>query len=60
MALSQAAYQAEKAIGHGDNSIIQQDVSNYQQKGDDSGSMKALVWMGKQKVEMGRRPLRFS
>jgi hypothetical protein len=50
---SQAAYAAEKAIGHGDNAIIQQDVSNYAQTGDQSETMKALVWQAKQKVEIG-------
>lgn len=49
---SQAAYVAEKAVGHGDNAVIQQDVSNYDKTGSDQ-TMKALVWMGKNKVEMG-------
>ena len=51
MATSKAAYLAEKAIGHDDNAITQQDVSNYPQAGADT--MKALVWKGKQKVEIG-------
>ena len=28
MALAQAAYQAEKALGHGDNAVTAQDVTN--------------------------------
>lgn len=50
---SQAAYQAEKIIGHGDNSITEQDVTSYEQTGDQSQTMKALAWMGKNKVKMG-------
>jgi len=51
---SQAAFAVEKAIGH-DTEHIQQDISDY--KGADhhdaSGeTMKALVWQGKQKVEV--------
>ncbi|KAK4466349.1 putative Zn-dependent dehydrogenase [Cladorrhinum samala] len=49
----QAAYAVEKVVGHDDNNIIQQDVSNYKgDKGDSSETMKALVWQGKQKVEI--------
>lgn len=51
MATSKAAYLAEKAIGHDDNAVTQQDVSSYPQSGADT--MKALVWRGKQKVEIG-------
>ena len=59
MATSQAAYQAEKAIGHGDNAATEQDVTNpakdRQKYGDPSGEkMKALVWMGKNSVKVGR------
>ncbi|KAK8022283.1 hypothetical protein PG993_013050 [Apiospora rasikravindrae] len=55
MAASQAAYAAEKAIGHDGSAIIDQDIANYGQAGvgKDSGeTMKALVWMGKNKVEV--------
>lgn len=51
MATSKLAYGVEKAVGHDDNAITQQDVSSYSH--DDSGEkMKALVWMGKNKVEI--------
>jgi hypothetical protein len=60
MATSQAAYAVEKAVGHGEDAIIEQDVANYNTKGDPSGTMKALVWMGKQKVEMGASVLSLS
>ena len=52
---SQAAYQAEKAIGHGDNAVTQQDVTTYEEEGaGKSGErMKALAWIGKNKVKMG-------
>jgi hypothetical protein len=53
MATSQAAYGIEKAIGHDDSSILQQDVSNYKQTGDANQTMKALCWMGKGKVQVG-------
>ncbi|CAK3767603.1 probable S-(hydroxymethyl)glutathione dehydrogenase [Lecanosticta acicola] len=56
MAMSQAAYQAEKALGHGDNAVTAQDVSNpamdREKYGDPSENMKALAWMGKKSVEM--------
>lgn len=57
MATSQAAYPAEKAISHSDNPIIEQDVSNpvidRAKYADPLGeTMKALVWMGKNKVEV--------
>lgn len=42
----------EKAVGHDDNAIIQQDVSSYEQTGEAGETMKALAWMGKNKVEM--------
>ena len=43
----------EKAVGHDDNAITQQDVSNYEQTGEKGETMKALVWQGKGKVEIG-------
>lgn len=55
MAASQAAYAAEKAIGHDGSAIIEQDIANYGQAGvgkDGTETMKALVWMGKNKVEV--------
>lgn len=52
MAASQAAYAAEKAIGHDDNAITTQDVSTYP-SGSEDDLMNALVWMGKNKVEIG-------
>ncbi|KAK5994867.1 Zinc-type alcohol dehydrogenase-like protein [Cladobotryum mycophilum] len=53
MAMSKAAYQIEKAMGHDDNAITEQDVSNFERAGGDrSDTMKALVWRGKNKVEM--------
>ena len=57
MALSQAAALAEKVIGHGSNATTEQDVTNPgRDRGkyaDPSGEkMKALVWMGKNKVEV--------
>ncbi|ORY56399.1 chaperonin 10-like protein [Pseudomassariella vexata] len=52
MAVSQAAYAAEKAIGHDDSSILEQDISNYEKTGEQGETMKALCWMGKQKVEV--------
>lgn len=57
MALSQAAYKAEQALGHDDNSKTAQDVTNpaldREKYGDPSGEkMQALIWNGKNKVEM--------
>jgi len=57
MALSQAAYAAEKFLGHGDSATTEQDITNpgidRQKYADPSGEMmKALVWMGKNKVEV--------
>lgn len=55
-AVSQAASLAEKAIGHGDNAITAQDVTNPARDrakyGDSSEMMKALVWQGKNTVEV--------
>ena len=56
MATTQAAYAAEKAIGHDDNNVTAQDVTNYQQTGDPNETMKALVWTGKNKVEIADVP----
>ncbi|ROV99588.1 hypothetical protein VPNG_07762 [Cytospora leucostoma] len=52
MAVSQAAYKVEQAIGHDGSSIVQQDISNYEKTGDTSHTMKALVWQGKNKVKV--------
>ena len=58
MATSQAAYAAEKAVGHGDNAATAQDATNpandRQKYADPSGeTMKALIWNGKNSVEVG-------
>lgn len=54
--MSQAAMQAEKVIGHGGEATTAQNVSNPGNSADyahPSGEkMKALAWMGKNKVEM--------
>jgi hypothetical protein len=52
MAASKAAYQVEKALGHDDNAIIQQDVANYEKTGHPTETMKALCWMGKNNVKV--------
>jgi threonine dehydrogenase-like Zn-dependent dehydrogenase len=55
MAMSQAAYGLEKAIGHDDSSILQQDVSHYSAEngtGEPNETMKALCWMGKNSVKV--------
>jgi hypothetical protein len=53
MAASQAAYAVEKAVRKDDSpAILKQDVSNYEQHGDSTQKMKALAWMGKNKVEV--------
>lgn len=58
MAMSQAAAKAEQYVGHGDNADTAQDVTNpgrdRAKYGDTSETMKALAWMGKNTVEMGR------
>ena len=59
MALSHASNLLEKVLGHGDNAITEQDVSNpsrnSERYGDPAGeTMKALAWMGKNKVEMSQ------
>jgi hypothetical protein len=57
MALSQAAAGVEKLLGHDGNATTKQDITNpardRQKYADPSGeTMKALVWMGKNKVEV--------
>jgi len=61
MALSQAAALVEKALGHGDNAITEQDITNpaldRAKYADPSGEkMKALVWMGKNTVQVQEVP----
>lgn len=62
MAMSQAANMVERVLGHDDNAITEQNVSNpardRQKYGDPSGeTMKALAWMGKNQVEVGTQHL---
>lgn len=52
MATSQAAFKAEKAIGHDGTTITKQDVTNYETTGDSANKMKALEWQGKNKVKI--------
>jgi threonine dehydrogenase-like Zn-dependent dehydrogenase len=56
MAMSQMAFKAEQAIGHGDNAVTAQDVTNpandREKYGDPSVTMKALAWMGKNDVQV--------
>jgi threonine dehydrogenase-like Zn-dependent dehydrogenase len=57
--MSQAAMQAEKAVGHADNATTAQDVTNPGNKeewGDKSETMKALAWFGKNDVRMVDAP----
>ena len=58
MAMSQAANLAEKAMGHGDNAVTEQDMTNPARDrakyGDESETMKALAWMGKNDVQVGQ------
>ncbi|KAK0942214.1 hypothetical protein LTR29_006295 [Friedmanniomyces endolithicus] len=60
MSLSQAAWKAEQAMGHNDNAITAQDVTNpglnSEKWGDPSETMKALCWMGKNNVQMVDTP----
>ena len=58
MAVSHAAYVAEKAIGHDGSSITAQDVAEYSKSnsGRVGGTMKALCWMGKNTVEIHEVP----
>jgi threonine dehydrogenase-like Zn-dependent dehydrogenase len=57
MAMSQAAFKAEQAIGHDDNATTEQDIANPsndpERFADPSGEkMKALAWMGKNTVQV--------
>ena len=60
MAVSQAAAKAEEKIGHGDNAITIQDVTNPARDrakyGHPTENMKALVWQGKNTVEVVEVP----
>ncbi len=61
MAMSQAANLAEKAMGHGDNAVTEQNMTNpardREKYGDPSGEkMQALAWMGKNDVQMRLSP----
>lgn len=58
MALSQATNLVEKAMGHTGDAITEQDMTNpdrnREKYADPSGEkMKALVWMGKNDVQLG-------
>lgn len=56
MSLSQAANLVEKAMGHNENAVTVQDVTNPARDrakyGDPSENMKALAWIGKNNVQM--------
>ena len=57
--MSQAAMQAEKAVGHADNATTAQDVTNpgnKEQWADNSETMKALAWFGKNEVRVVDAP----
>lgn len=59
MALSQAAYKVEQAIGHGGSATTENDITNpaidRSKYADPSGeTMKALVWNGKNSVKVGK------
>lgn len=58
MATSQMSHKVEQAIGHDDNAITSQDVSDPaldpEKYGDPSIRMKALAWMGKNKVQVSK------
>lgn len=61
MAASQAAFKVEQAVGHDGSAVTQQDVSNpaldRSKYADPSGEkMKALVWLGKNHVEVRTLP----
>lgn len=65
MAMSQSANLLEKAMGHGDNAVIEQNVTNpardLEKYGDPSGEkMLALAWMGKNDVQVGGSILQYS
>ena len=57
MAMSQGANLVEKAMGHGDNAVTEQNMTNpardREKYGDPTEKMKALAWMGKNDVQMG-------
>ena len=58
MALSQAANLVERVLGHDDNAVTEQNMTNpskdREKYGDPSGEkMKALAWMGKGSVKLG-------
>ena len=61
MAMSQAALKAEQALGHGDNAVTAQDVTqparDRSKFGDPTENMKALVWNGKNTVNVGKDTL---
>ncbi|GAB7351682.1 hypothetical protein MBLNU459_g2277t1 [Dothideomycetes sp. NU459] len=56
MSMTEGAFKAEQAIGHGDNAVTAQDVTNpgldREKYGDPNVTMKALAWMGKNDVQM--------
>lgn len=52
MASSQAAYAAERAIGHDGSTVTRQDVADYKSTGEKGETMKALTWQGKNKVQV--------
>ena len=57
MAMSQAANYVEKAVGHQDKAVTEQDMTNPARDrakyADPSGeTMKAVVWMGKNDVQV--------
>lgn len=56
MAVSQAAFKVEQALGHDDNAITEQDVANPalnpEKYGDQSDTMMALTWQGKNSVKI--------
>ncbi|KAK2753236.1 hypothetical protein FQN54_007927 [Arachnomyces sp. PD_36] len=60
MALSRASNIAEWAMGHNDNTVTEQDVSNPDRDAskyaDPIENMKALVWMGKGSVKVVETP----
>ncbi len=58
MAMSQAANYVEKVVGHGENAVVEQNVTNpardREKYGDPSGErMLAAAWMGKNNVQVG-------
>ena len=54
--MSQGANLVEKAMGHDDNAVTEQDVTNPARDrakyGDPTENMKALAWMGKNDVRI--------